>query len=213
MLTCIRLVYRGGANRLQRLIAARSASVQAAAVTRYRPAASGTIAAISSDPNGMTLLSRPAARSAAAVWVAVIWVWVWGWVRRAARSAATPMTASSTNSPANTAPCALTGPAPPSHQLPSGLVFAGLFVLLAVAGLAALRTARRTQAKAGPAAATGTGPADRVAGLLGRVMPFGSLLMAAIVPLAAGLYLLTTATWTLAERTAINRWSRVARRG
>lgn len=119
----------------------------------------------------------------------------------------------------------LGGAGPVSAQ---GAVFAGLFVLLAVAGLIALRTARRAQASApaagsaaatagsaaataGPAAATGT--ADRVAGLLGRLMPFGSLLMAAIVPLAAGLYLLTTATWTLAERAAINRWSRVARRG
>lgn len=109
----------------------------------------------------------------------------------------------------------LGGAGPVSAQ---GAVFAGLFVLLAVAGLTALRTARRAQANApaaGPAAATGTGTgtADRVAGLLGRLMPFGSLLMAAIVPLAAGLYLLTTATWTLAERAAINRWSRVARRG
>ena len=109
----------------------------------------------------------------------------------------------------------LGGAGPVSAQ---GLVFAGLFVLLAVAGLAALRTARRAQARA-QAAATGAGPAsqtataDRVVGLLGRVMPFGSLLMAAIVPLAAGLYLLTTATWTLAERAAINRWSRLARRG
>ncbi len=113
----------------------------------------------------------------------------------------------------------LGGAGPVSAQ---GAVFAGLFVLLAVAGVAALRAARRAQATAAaalpsgaglPVATTGTGAADRVAGLLGRVMPFGSLLMAAIVPLAAGLYLLTTATWTLAERAAINRWSRPARRG
>ena len=109
----------------------------------------------------------------------------------------------------------LGGAGPVSAQ---GAVFAGLFVLLAVVGLAALRTARRAQAKAVPTATVGTGAggqtatADRVAGLLGRVMPFGSLLMAAIVPLAAGLYLLTTASWTLAERAAINRWSRVAQR-
>lgn len=91
-----------------------------------------------------------------------------------------------------------------------GAVFAGLFLLLAGIGVAALRAARRARAKAGPAATTGTGAADRVAGLLGRVMPFGSLLMAAIVPLAAGLYLVTTTAWTLAERAAINRWSRSA---
>ena len=116
----------------------------------------------------------------------------------------------------------LGGAGPVSAQ---GLVFAGLFVLLAMAGLAALRAARRTQARtqartpAGTARQSGaaalgaagqTGAADRVVSLLSRVMPFGSLLMAAIVPLAAGLYLLTTATWTLAERAAINRWSRLA---
>jgi YidC/Oxa1 family membrane protein insertase len=37
------------------------------------------------------------------------------------------------------------------------------------------------------------------------MMPFGSLVMAAIVPLAAGLYLLTTAAWTLAERAVLRR--------
>ncbi len=140
----------------------------------------------------------------------------------------------------------LGGAGPLSAQ---GAVFAGLFVLLAVIGVAALRTVRRTQAqataqtmakaqtmaqataagvptattttgRAGPPApatqtaaqtATQTAAADRAAGLLSRVMPSGSLLMAAVVPLAAGLYLVTTAAWTLAERTAINRWSRLAR--
>jgi YidC/Oxa1 family membrane protein insertase len=54
-----------------------------------------------------------------------------------------------------------------------------------------------------PAAATGA--VDRAAGLLTRLMPFGSLVLAAIVPLAAGLYLLTTAAWTLAERAMFRR--------
>jgi YidC/Oxa1 family membrane protein insertase len=128
----------------------------------------------------------------------------------------------------------LGGAGPVSAQ---GAVFAGLFVLLAVIGVAALRAARRTQARAqaaqaqataaavptatttasragrpaaAPAPAAPTAAADRAVGLLSKVMPFGSLLMAAIVPLAAGLYLVTTAAWTLAERAAINRWSRVA---
>ena len=137
----------------------------------------------------------------------------------------------------------LGGAGPVSAQ---GAVFAGLFVLLAVVGVAALRAARRTQARAqvahtqaraqvaqarattagvpaatttagragrpaaAPAPAAQTAAADRAVGLLSKVMPFGSLLMAAIVPLAAGLYLVTTAAWTLAERAAINRWSRVA---
>lgn len=85
-----------------------------------------------------------------------------------------------------------------------GAVFAGLFLLLAGIGVAAMRAARRASA------AAQTADTGRVAGLLGRVLPFGSLLMAAIVPLAAGLYLVTTTAWTLAERAAINRWSRTA---
>ncbi len=106
----------------------------------------------------------------------------------------------------------LGGAGPVSAQ---GAVFAGLFVLLAVIGVAALRAARRNQTQAQTQAgvqapATQTAAADRAVGLLSKVMPFGSLLMAAIVPLAAGLYLVTTAAWTLAERAAINRWSRFA---
>ncbi len=121
----------------------------------------------------------------------------------------------------------LGGAGPVSAQ---GLVFTVLFALLAVLGAAALRAARRARAAAtatataaaapkaatvGPAAqaAPPAGPADRAVSLLSRVVPFGSLVMAAIVPLAAGLYLLTTAAWTLAERAALNRWSRVTPRG
>jgi YidC/Oxa1 family membrane protein insertase len=36
-------------------------------------------------------------------------------------------------------------------------------------------------------------------------MPFGTVLMAAAAPLAAGLYLLTTTAWTLTERTILRR--------
>ena len=36
-------------------------------------------------------------------------------------------------------------------------------------------------------------------------IPFASLVTAAIVPLAAGLYLLTTTAWTLGERTVLRR--------
>jgi YidC/Oxa1 family membrane protein insertase len=103
----------------------------------------------------------------------------------------------------------LGGAGPVSAQ---GAVFAGLFLLLAVIGVAALRAARRTRThiQTPTTAATQTAAADRAVGLLSKVMPFGSLLMAAIVPLAGGLYLVTTAAWTLAERAAINRWSRFA---
>ena len=38
-----------------------------------------------------------------------------------------------------------------------------------------------------------------------RLLPFTTLVIAAFVPLAAGLYLLTSAAWTLAERTVLRR--------
>jgi YidC/Oxa1 family membrane protein insertase len=83
-----------------------------------------------------------------------------------------------------------------------GAVFAILFGLLAAVGVLAVRAARQAVPTG---ATTPAGPVDRAVGLLGRLMPFGSLVMAAIVPLAAGLYLLTTAAWTLAERALLRR--------
>ncbi|MDX8149836.1 membrane protein insertase YidC [Lentzea sp. BCCO 10_0061] len=38
-----------------------------------------------------------------------------------------------------------------------------------------------------------------------KVLPFGTILVAAYLPLAAGLYLLTTTTWTIAERALLYR--------
>jgi len=112
----------------------------------------------------------------------------------------------------------LAGAGPLSAQ---GAVFAGLFVLLAAVAVLAVRAARRA-APAVPAisapgnapgrtagargtAAAGTVPGGRAASMLGFVVPFASLVTAAIVPLAAGLYLLTTTAWTLAERTVLRR--------
>jgi YidC/Oxa1 family membrane protein insertase len=40
---------------------------------------------------------------------------------------------------------------------------------------------------------------------IARILPFGTLATAAFVPLAAGLYLLTTTTWALLERTLLQR--------
>jgi YidC/Oxa1 family membrane protein insertase len=104
----------------------------------------------------------------------------------------------------------LAGAGPLSAQ---GAVFAGLFVLLAVVGVLAVRVARRATppgvTAAGSAApgstAAAAAPAGRAASLVGWVIPFASLVTAAIVPLAAGLYLLTTTAWTLGERTVLRR--------
>ena len=99
-----------------------------------------------------------------------------------------------------------------------GAVFAGLFVVLAVIGWLSARLAPRsatpgtgrtstgTASVAKTAPATGTG--DQAAGTsaaLTRLAPFLTVIFAAFVPLAAGLYLLTTTAWTLAERTFLRR--------
>jgi YidC/Oxa1 family membrane protein insertase len=81
-----------------------------------------------------------------------------------------------------------------------GLVFLVLFALLALACFTVARLSR-SATSSGPvpgAAASGAG----LAGLLGRVLPYTTVIIAAFVPLAAGLYLLTTTAWTAAERAA-----------
>ncbi|MGW5848328.1 YidC/Oxa1 family membrane protein insertase [Streptomyces sp. NPDC055254] len=106
-----------------------------------------------------------------------------------------------------------------------GLVFLGLFAAIAVVAAWSAVRARRTAAKAGTATATGAGTGGGAGGAVGAgaagglpelsaeqqelmrkvggVLPllsFGTLITAALVPLAAGLYLLTTTAWTVAER-------------
>ncbi|ONI69170.1 preprotein translocase YidC [Kribbella sp. ALI-6-A] len=73
--------------------------------------------------------------------------------------------------------------------------YAGLAVLLAVV---AYFSARRQLARLDATAA----PMGRN---LARLLPFGTLVTAAFIPLAAGLYLLTTTTWTVVERAILLR--------
>ena len=99
-----------------------------------------------------------------------------------------------------------------------GAVFLGLFALLALVGWAAVRLARRfgaapgvgavpgaPAAAAGPGGAAGGAGAGRAVSGLTRVLPYLTIAFAAFVPLAAGLYLLTTTAWTAAERTVLMR--------
>jgi YidC/Oxa1 family membrane protein insertase len=56
-----------------------------------------------------------------------------------------------------------------------------------------------------PAAPTSPDPAEalangKAAGLLTRVLPYVTVVIAAFAPLTAAIYLLTTVAWTLAER-------------
>ena len=87
----------------------------------------------------------------------------------------------------------LTGGGPASTQ---GLLFLVLFALLAGVGFL---TARVTRA-AGPAVAAAAPGQPAGLGVLSRVVPYTTVVIAAFVPLAAGIYLLTTTSWTAAER-------------
>ena len=83
----------------------------------------------------------------------------------------------------------LSGVGPASAQ---GAVFLGVFVLLAGLCWLSARLGRLMSAQA--AAAQGG------SGLLVRVLPFLTVVIAAFAPLAAGIYLLTSLAWSLAER-------------
>ncbi len=87
----------------------------------------------------------------------------------------------------------LTGAGPLSGQ---GLTFAILFALLAGAAYLSVRVTRA-------AAVTSRPPASPPP--LTRLLPYGTVVIAAFLPLAAGLYLLTTTAWSAAERAVLSR--------
>jgi YidC/Oxa1 family membrane protein insertase len=112
----------------------------------------------------------------------------------------------------------LGGAGPISTQ---GAVFAGIFVLLALVGwlharmlasampppavgTPALGTAVGTPA-AGPGRRQPTAQPPGAVLVLTRLAPYVTVVLAAFVPLAAGLYLVTTTAWTLAERKVMLR--------
>jgi len=103
----------------------------------------------------------------------------------------------------------LTGAGPWSSQ---GLVFGAVFALLILVAWLSTRAARRWAAPAPalqpevPGRRPGA-PAQQqgVAGFLLRILPFATVAFAALVPLAAGLYLLTTTAWAAAERAVFHR--------
>ncbi len=76
-----------------------------------------------------------------------------------------------------------------------------LLALLAVAWFSARQTARQVAA-AGPAGGPGQ-PGSGAVRRLVRLLPYGTVAFAAIAPVAVGCYLLTTTTWTLAERAVL----------
>ncbi|WP_438487806.1 YidC/Oxa1 family membrane protein insertase [Streptomyces sp. S186] len=88
---------------------------------------------------------------------------------------------------------------------PQGLVYLALFALIAAVATWNYRRARAAAAAAPTPAAGTTTPG---LGALGKLMPllsFGTLITVAVVPLAAGLYMVTTTTWTACERALLHR--------
>jgi YidC/Oxa1 family membrane protein insertase len=85
---------------------------------------------------------------------------------------------------------------------PESLVFVALFGALAVVGWLSMRW----QAQLMPASAEQSGLLPRVL----RLLPFTTIVVAAFLPLAAGLYLLTTTAWTYGERAIMRRPAPVA---
>ncbi|MFP8885181.1 YidC/Oxa1 family membrane protein insertase [Streptomyces mangrovi] len=81
---------------------------------------------------------------------------------------------------------------------PQGLVYLGLFAVIAAVAAWTYRRARAAAHRAELPGAPG----------LARLLPllsFGTLATAAFVPLAAGVYLATTTAWTAAERALLHR--------
>ncbi|MFI8201968.1 YidC/Oxa1 family membrane protein insertase [Streptomyces sp. NPDC085937] len=96
----------------------------------------------------------------------------------------------------------------------AGLVYLGLFAVVAVVAYFSYRLSRRMTEASAATAGTGTGGADpRVPGAAAmggvmRVMPFMSfftLVTVAVVPLAAALYVVTSTTWSVVERSVLYR--------
>ena len=91
-----------------------------------------------------------------------------------------------------------------------GLVYLGLFALIGLGGWLSVRLASQATAAAQATVATstradGAAAQNRALTAVTRLIPFTTVIIAMFVPLAAGLYLLTTTWWTLAERVMLRR--------
>ncbi|OEJ96106.1 YidC/Oxa1 family membrane protein insertase [Streptomyces thermolilacinus] len=85
---------------------------------------------------------------------------------------------------------------------PSGLVYVALFALVAAVATYTYRTTRaQMDALGGESAAPGMGALFKVMPL----MSFATLVTVAVVPLAAALYVVTSTTWSAAERAVLLR--------
>jgi len=81
-------------------------------------------------------------------------------------------------------------------------VFLGVFAILAVICWLSVRMARRMSAVVSPPAAASSGvpAASGALGLIGKVLPYVTVVIAAFAPLAAAVYLVVSTGWSVAER-------------
>ncbi|MCZ4118865.1 YidC/Oxa1 family membrane protein insertase [Streptomyces sp. H39-S7] len=96
---------------------------------------------------------------------------------------------------------------------PHGTVFLGLFAVIAAVAGWSYRRARKATAEGAAAAIPAAPGAAPGAATMAKILPllsFGTLLTAAYLPLAAGLYLATTTAWSAAERAWLQRAPHVA---
>jgi YidC/Oxa1 family membrane protein insertase len=95
-----------------------------------------------------------------------------------------------------------------------GAVFLAVFAVLAglcwLSARLAQRSAPAAPASTGDASAAAV-PGAAAAGVLTRLLPYVTVVIAVFAPLAAALYLLTTVAWTLGERRLFLRRTRLAR--
>ncbi|MER6749720.1 YidC/Oxa1 family membrane protein insertase [Streptomyces fungicidicus] len=92
----------------------------------------------------------------------------------------------------------------------AGVVYVGLFAVVAVVAWFGYRLSRRMMAAQSATAGVGEGEQEQVPGLgaVTKVMPFMSfftLVSVAVMPLAAALYVVTSTTWGLVERAVLYR--------
>ncbi|WP_030224661.1 YidC/Oxa1 family membrane protein insertase [Streptomyces sp. NRRL WC-3626] len=90
----------------------------------------------------------------------------------------------------------------------AGVVYIGLFAVVAVVAWFGYRLSRRTMAAQPVPGAGGEGEQVPGLGAVTKVMPYMSfltLVTVAVMPLAAALYVVTSTTWSVVERAALYR--------
>ncbi|GAA0452982.1 YidC/Oxa1 family membrane protein insertase [Streptomyces olivaceiscleroticus] len=88
---------------------------------------------------------------------------------------------------------------------PHGLVYVALFALVAAVATVNYRRTRRATAAARTAATEEPVPGMAAVTKLAPLLSFATLITVAVVPLAAGLYVVTSTAWTVCERALLTR--------